>query len=178
MSFWFWFFPFLDFFFVRSSKIPSLLLVTFCWISSRKQLDDAFCRARRTTRGRRRLSSSEFLFCVLCVVRTPTAATDTFFVVWLCSFTHVLIFEREGKKRSGMGTRVMMMRRALSVGGTTTAEKTSSSTTTTTTTTTSASSMKRRRRGGRPVAMGVVSRNTTTRSRGRGFLARNRRRRL
>ena len=82
----------------------------------RKQLDDA-CRARRTTRGRRRLSSSEFLFCVLCVVRTPTAATDTFFVVWLCSFTHVLIFEREGKKRSGMGTRVMMMRRALSVGG-------------------------------------------------------------
>ena len=98
MSFWFWFFP-LDFFFVRSSKIPSLL-VTF-WISSRKQLDDA-CRARRTTRGRRRLSSSEFLFRVLCVVRTPTAATDTFFVVWLCSFTHVLIFEREGKKK-GVG---------------------------------------------------------------------------
>ena len=87
MSFWFWFFP-LDFFFVRSSKIPSLL-VTF-WISSRKQLDDA-CRARRTTRGRRRLSSSEFLFCVLCRANADGGDRHVFcsVVVFIHARTHL-----------------------------------------------------------------------------------------
>ena len=98
MSFWFWVFPFLDFFFVRSSKIPSLLLVTFCWISSRKQLDDA-CRARRTTGG---VVVGVFVLRFVCRANADGGDRHVFCSVVVCSFTRVLIFEREGKKK-GVG---------------------------------------------------------------------------
>ena len=86
--FGFWFFPFFGFFCRSFVENPSLLLVSLDLLT---QAAGRRVLSREGRRRRRRLSSSssEFLFCVLCVVRTPTAATDTFFVVWLCS-THVL----------------------------------------------------------------------------------------
>ena len=105
------------FFFVRSSKIPSLL-VTF-WISSAS----SWTRVARGRRGVVVVCRRSFCF-VLCRANADGGDKKTkkkrgrhvFCSGCVHSHAYSSLNERE-KNRSGLGTRVMMMRRALSVGG-------------------------------------------------------------
>lgn len=89
---------FLGFFFSFVRRKSPFLLVTFWISSSRKQLDAA-CRARRTTGG---VVVGVFVLRFVCRANADGGDRHVFCSVVVCSFTRVLIFEREGKKK-GVG---------------------------------------------------------------------------
>ena len=105
--FGFGFFPFVFLSFVRRKSLSSS--------RHKKQLDDAFCRAKDDAGSSSFVVVGVFVLRFVCRANADGGDRHVFcsVVVFIHARTHL---NERGKKKGGMGTRVMMMRRALSVG--------------------------------------------------------------